>query len=105
MKVEVTLLIPVADNGGTPFTPYEVGVFEGYLGEMFGDFSRLPATIVGRWVGDDGTEYVDILFAYLVGVDGLVKEGARLRKLVEFAKSHFRQEAIFLRYLGIFEIL
>lgn len=103
--IEVTLLIPVADNSGQPFTPYEVGVFEAYLEEMYRSFTRLPGNVTGKWVGDDGTVYVDILFAYVIGVDGLVEGGARLRRLVEFTKSHFRQEAIFLRYLGVFEIL
>jgi len=102
--IEVTILIPLADNRGQTFTPAHVGWFEDKLLGSFGGFTRLPATLVGGWL-DEGREYRDILFAYQVGVDGLLAQGDRLREVVDFAKSHFRQEAIFLRYLGVAEIL
>lgn len=102
--VEVTLLIPVADNSGRPFTPFHVGVFEDKLLETFGGFTRLPGTASGHWL-DGGTTYTDILFGYVVAVEGLVKGGEGLREVVDFARDHFRQEAIFLRYLGVAEIL
>lgn len=102
--VEVTLLIPLADNGGQTFTPAHVGVFESKLLDAFGGFTRLPGHQVGAWL-DGETEYRDTLFAYVVAIDGLVKRGERLREVVDFAREHFRQEAIFLRYLGVAEIL
>jgi hypothetical protein len=102
--VEVTLLIPVADNSGRPFSPHHMEAFEDLLLETFGGFTRIPGTLVGHWL-DGGRKYTDILFGYMVAVDGLVKGGRGLREVVDFAKSHFRQEAIFLRYLGVAEVL
>lgn len=102
--IEVTLLIPLADNSGQTFTPAHVGAFESKLLDGFGGFTRLAGHQVGAWL-DGETEYRDTLFAYVVAIDGLVKQGERLREVVDFAKSHFRQEAIFLRFLGVAEIL
>jgi hypothetical protein len=102
--IEVTILIPLADNSGLTFSPAHVGVFETKLLDAFRGFSRLPAHVVGAWV-DRETEYRDILFAYVVAVDGLIAQGQRLREVVDFARVHFRQEAIFCRYLGVAEVL
>lgn len=103
--IEVTLLIPVADNSGRPFSPFHIGAFEDFVNERFGGVTRVPPHLVGHWLDDEGTKYTDILFGYGVAVDGLVSGGERLREVVDFAKSHFRQEALFLRYLGVAEIL
>ena len=102
--IEVTILIPLADNSGRPFTPAQMGAFEAKLLDAFGGHTRLPGHVVGSWL-DDGREYQDILFCYVVVVGGLVAQGERLREVVDFAKGHFGQEAIFLRYLGVAEIL
>lgn len=102
--VEVTLLIPVAGNSGLPFSPFHIGIFEDKLLEYFGGYTRRPGHAVGGWV-DKGTKYSDILFEYTVAIDGLVKGGGGLREVVDFARAHFQQEAIFLRYLGVAEVL
>lgn len=102
--VEVTILIPVAGNSGVPFSRAHVLQFEAQVLERFSGLTRLPATVVGRWL-DDGHDYRDVLVAYVVAVKGVIEEGDRLREVIDLAKSHFRQEAIFCRYLGVAEIL
>lgn len=102
--VEVTILIPVADNDGVTFSPTHHAAFEAVLLDRFGGLSRLPGTVTGQWVGD-GKTFTDHLVAYVVALDGLIAKGAALREVIDFAKAHYRQEAIFCRYLGTAEVL
>ncbi len=103
--VEVQFLIPVRDNEGMTFGPTHDAVFEAYLARHFGGFTRLPAEAGGGWVNEDGRYFADTTRLYVVAVGGLVADGEELRKAVAFAKLHYRQEALFLRYLGMAEVL
>lgn len=101
--IEVQLFIPVADNDGETFTPAHDAAFEAYLLDRFGGFSRLPGAIAGKWL-NDGMTYTDTLVAYLVAMNSIT-EGSKLAEVVAFAKAHYCQEAIFVRYLGVAEVL
>lgn len=53
---------------------------------------------------NEGKVYHDTTHAYVVGLRSIT-QGALLGEVVAFAKIHYRQEAIFIRYLGVAEIL
>lgn len=72
--------------------------------ERLGGFTQLPGEAQGGWVDRaTGREYRDATILYMVAVDGLVGNES-LRDAVRFAKAHYQQEAILLRYLGVTEI-
>lgn len=101
--IEVTILIPVADNDGHEFSADHHRAFESFLLETFGGFSRLPGLVRGAWLGD-GIRYDDELIVYLVAIQSIA-DGGNIGGAASFAKVHYRQEAIFLRYLGQAEII
>lgn len=100
---EVTIIIPVADNDGDCFPETAFETFEAVVVARFGGITRYPSTAVGTWV-DGGVTYRDESRFYGIAV-GSLTDGSLIGEVVEFAKRHFRQEAIFIRYLGIVEIL
>ena len=81
----------------------EFGVWESLLGQTFGAYSLLPGLVQGGWV-DGETTYRDDLRVYVVALKSLT-EGGDLKKVIDFAKLHFAQEAIYFAYLGQSEIL
>lgn len=58
----------------------------------------------GAWI-DGGTLYTDATRAYQVAVAGLLERAEDIRRAVERARVHYRQEAIYVSYLGTAEIL
>ncbi len=100
--IEVQVLIPLTDNDGTSFTAAHHGAFEGFVLERFGGISMLPGTVAGSWL-EGGQTFSDNSRVYLIAMISLL-EGSKLAEVVAFAKSHYRQEAIYFRYLGISEI-
>lgn len=103
--IEVTILVPVADNDGRTFAAPHHAQFEAFLTERLGGFTRLPGVAVGGWVDEaTGRSYRDLTTLYMVAVRGLVGNEA-LHEVASFAKAHYRQEAILLRYLGVAEII
>jgi hypothetical protein len=101
--IEVVVLVPVADNDAVTFPPAWHSVFEAKLLALFGGFSKLPSNVLGQWVGD-GATYTDETRAYVIAIKSIAN-GAEVGEAVAFAKAHYRQEAIFIRYLGVAEIL
>lgn len=101
--VEVTILIPVADNSGSTFDSQHHIAFERFVLDRFGGLSRSAHTVDGLW-DDQGRTYRDTLLVYTVAVQSIL-DGGKLREVVDFAKEHYRQEAIYLRYLGMSEII
>lgn len=99
---EVRINIPTYDNNNTPFTPVEYTVWERKLSEAFGGYSLLPGLVQGGWV-DGETTYRDDLRVYVVAL-GSLTDGGKLGDIIEFAKLHFAQEAIYFAYLGQSEI-
>lgn len=100
---EVRINIPTYDNNQVPFTPVEYTVWERKLSETFGGYSLLPGTVQGGWV-DGETTYCDDLRVYVVAMASIT-DGGKLGDIIEFAKLHFAQEAIYIAYLGMSEIL
>src|SRR5690349_12247677 len=102
--VEVQILIPVASNEGATFGAAHHRAFEAFLIERFGGFTRLPGNAAGGWADPTGRVYRDSTVIYMVAVTGLVGNDG-LRATADFAKAHYSQKAVLLRYLGIAEIL
>lgn len=103
--IEVIILVPVANNDGRSFSAPHHRAFEAFLMERFEGFTRLPGKAQGGWVDRaTGQEYRDATILIMVAVEGLVGNTA-LREAVSFAKSHYQQKAILLRYLGVTEII
>jgi len=102
--IEVQILIPVNANDGATFSPEHHAAFEAVLLARFGGLSRLPGTVTGQWASDDGKVYADHLIAYMVALKSIT-DGGTLGEVIATAKRHYSQEAIYLRYLGISEIL
>lgn len=101
--IEATILIPMAGNDGQTFSATHHRVFEQVLLDYFGGLSRLPGSVQGVWK-DGEKRYDDSLIAYLVAFPS-IGDGWKLVASADFAKDHYRQEAIFLRYLGMAEIV
>jgi hypothetical protein len=102
--IEVQLFIPIADNSGNPFSDTQHGQFERELLNLFGASSLMPGTVMGQWTSAV-TVYRDELRVYLVSVPGILAAANELRAAVAFAKSHYSQLNLYVRYLGVSEIL
>jgi len=102
--IEVHVLIPVADNSGTLFSTVHHEAFEAMLRSEFGGCSLLPGLIAGQWTDASGNVYVDQTRDYFVALSSIT-EGGRVRTAAEFAKVHYQQLNIYIRYLGLSEIL
>jgi hypothetical protein len=102
--IEVQVLIPLNDNVGNPFTSEHHELFDIELARLFGASSLLPGIVAGQWTSS-GQLYRDNTRVYVVSVDGIIAKGDALRSVVAFAKNHFGQHAIYVRYLGVSEIL
>lgn len=100
---EITILIPSFDNDSKGFTKADHLVFEVFVVERFGAISLIPGLTSGAW-SDEGRTYHDSLLNYVIALPSILKAG-KLNEVVEFAKSHYRQEAIYIRYLGLSEVL
>lgn len=100
---EVTIFIPVTDNDGKTFDATHHAAFEAAAVERFGGLTRYQNGANGIWTDGERT-YIDTNVVYGVAIGGIT-EGGKLGELVSFAKSHYRQEAVFIKYLGIAEIL
>ncbi|MEE8395426.1 MAG: hypothetical protein V3S29_05170 [bacterium] len=100
---EVQIFIPLQDNEAREFTSGYHQQFERAILERFGGLSLLPGTVAGQWL-DQNTVFFDTLRVYAVALESLT-QGGLVGELVEIAKAHYRQEAVFIRYLGQAEIL
>jgi hypothetical protein len=99
----VEILIPLTSNEGAVFTADHHAAFEAHLIAVFGGFSLLPGTVKGGWA-DAGVIYTDETRVYAVALVSIT-DGAKVADVVIVAKAHYAQLAIFVRYLGIAEIL
>jgi hypothetical protein len=103
--IEVSFLIPVAGNDGVAFTAAHHFTFEAGLLRRFGGFTRLPGTTHGGWRNDAGVVFTDACLVYVVGVAGVLGAASDIRATAAFARGHYAQEAIAVRYLGTLEVL
>lgn len=101
---EVQVLIPLADNDGETFNAEHHAAFEAVVIDAFGGFTLYPASAIGGWRNAAGVTFSDATRIYGIAVASLVN-GDKLGAVVRFAKAFYLQEAIFIRYLGIIEIL
>jgi len=101
--IEICILIPVRANDGTTFTVEDHTAFEAELVRLFNGFSLLDATAFGGWV-DAGIVYQDECRLYAVFI-GSLADGSKVGLAVAFAKTHYGQWAVTIRYLGLAEIL
>ncbi len=101
--IEVTILVPVRANNGVDFTDDEHTAWETELLRLFGGFSLFEATVRGGWI-DGGVVYHDDTRIYIVFLASLV-DGEKVGLAVAFAKTHYGQLAITIRYLGLAEVL
>ncbi|RYZ17178.1 MAG: hypothetical protein EOO70_02680 [Myxococcaceae bacterium] len=99
---EIQILIPVASNEGVTFAPAHHDAFEAFVIDRFGGLT-FAGTVQGAWL-DNGQLYRDTCRLYQVAVTSLT-DGGKVGEVVSFAKVHYAQLAICLRYLGIVEIL
>ena len=92
---EVQVLIPTFDNNSRQFVSSEFKAFEVVLLNAFGGFSLYPSEVTGAWT--NGTQvFNDKNRVYSVAVSSIT-EGEKVKSVVAFAKTHFAQEAIFIR--------
>lgn len=101
--IEVSILIPVRANDGSTFTNEDHEVFETELMSLFGGYTLLDASVSGGWT-DASVVYKDESRLYIVFLASLV-DGSKVGVAVAFAKNHYGQLAITIRYLGLAEIL
>jgi hypothetical protein len=103
--IKIEVLIPLTDNLGASFSQEHFRTFESLLLSLFGGYSLLPGHVVGGWRDEvTGSVYHDQLVTYVVALPSITKADV-LSEVGAFAKSHFQQQAIFISYLGVAEIL
>lgn len=102
--IEVHILIPIRDNQGQIFAAEYNKEFETILRDEFQGYSQLPGWVAGGWKDGSGNVYSDQTRIYAVDLKSIT-EGGKVKTVVEFAKNHYRQLAIFIRYLGLCEVL
>lgn len=100
---ELEILIPVADNDGRAFGAEDHAAFEAFVIDRFGGISLKETRAVGAWV-DAGTIYRDETRVYVLAVKSIT-QGHLVAEVVAFAKTHYRQLAIYIRFLGFAEII
>lgn len=101
--IEVSIFIPIKDNSGKDFPKSPSKLFRKQLNADFGGFTVLSKAAYGEWV--EGEVYSDTHDAYIVRVSGMLSGAERLLAAVALAKTQFRQLGIYVRYLGVSEIL
>lgn len=100
----VEILIPLTSNEGAAFEAAHHLAFEAHLINAFGGYSLLPGTVRGGWM-DAGVTFTDETRVYAIALTSLLADSAKILAVVETAKAHYSQLAIFVRYLGQAEIM
>lgn len=101
--IEIQILIPTADNQGRPFAGEHHAAFEAAAVEIIGGITRLPRTAVGLWA-EAGRVYADRSRLYVVSIASIA-DGGKVRLLAEWVRHHYDQRAVYIRYLGLSEVL
>lgn len=104
--VEISFLIPVSGNDGAAFTAAHHAAFGAHLLAAFGAFTCLPGTTLGQWRNTQGVVYTDACLVYVAAVDGVLAAAPKITAAAAaFARAHYAQEAIAVRFLGTLEVL
>lgn len=101
--IEVLILIPLKSNEGRPFSSAHHTAFEAFVVERFGGISQLTGAVIGTWA-EAGVTYRDRTRVYVIAMASIT-QGGLLLEVVAFAKVHYEQLAIYVRYLGLSEVL
>ena len=102
--VTVQFYLPTFDNAGVSFIRQHDNEFLEIAIVVFNGVTILPGLTQGRWYFQ-GKVYSDECRILSVSVEGILAKATDILATVEFAKTHYRQEKIFVQYLGIAEIL
>jgi len=97
----VKFYLPITANDGYVYESH--GMFEACLIENFEGYTKYPGTYSGGW-SFEGEVYKDNLVVYGASVKS-IRDASKICKVVEMAKEVYGQKAIFVKYLGISEIL
>lgn len=100
--IEINIFVPLCGNDHEPFDIEHHETYEGHLLRLFGGWTRVEGDVAGAWLGD--RRYDDDLRVYVVSISTLL-DGGKVRDAVEIAVVHYNQEAIYIRYLGLNEII
>lgn len=100
---EIQILIPRFDNQGNGFAAQTYKVWERELVDQMGGFTKLAQTVSGGWA-HEGRHYKDELFVYVVAVESIA-DGVKAVQAARYAARLFTQESIFIRYLGVAEVV
>ncbi|HWA29143.1 MAG TPA: hypothetical protein VG734_26065 [Lacunisphaera sp.] len=101
---EVQMIIPLADNDGESFGPELFASYEATAVELLGGFTLYPASVLGGWRDGAGRDVRDSSRVYAFAI-GSIAQGGAVVALARFSCALFRQDAIFIRYLGLAEII
>lgn len=101
--IEVTILIPVRSNAGDTFDAGQHAAFEEFLAGLCGGFTLLPDHSTGGWQFE-GRLVRDKMLIYVVALTSIT-DAFVLSTIATRAKAHYAQDAIYVRYLGLSEIL
>jgi hypothetical protein len=102
--VEVCILIPVADNSKVLFDDAHHAGFESLLNHLFSGFQMDYGLTSGQWV-DAGAVYKDDLRVYRIATKGMIADALKILEMVDFAKAHYAQLVVYVRYLSVSEIV
>jgi len=102
--IEVQIFIPTEDNNKVRFLQSHHDTFQAELIRLFGGYSLFPGVVAGGWQ-NAGTVYQDTALVYAVSVSVLIARGDALREMANFAKQHYLQLHVYVRYLGVNENL
>ena len=102
--VTVQFYLPTFDNERVVFDHKHDREFFEIAAVVLGGITVLPGLTQGRW-HFEGKLYYDECRILSVSVDGILAKSTDILAIVEFAKSHYRQEKLFVQYLGQSEIL
>jgi hypothetical protein len=98
IQIEVQVLIPYSSNDGRVFGQEHHAAFEAFVSERFTGLSQLPGDVDGVWKAHHDTNRI-----YIISIPSIL-EGGLLRDVLDFAKVHYMQEAVYIRYLGLSEV-
>jgi hypothetical protein len=99
---EVLVLIPKADNDGNDFPSAHHLSFEAFVLDRVGGLTWIGEA-QGVWA-NDGRIYRDGMRTLKLAIRS-IGDGGKVVEIATFAKAHYSQEAIFISFLGVAEII
>lgn len=101
--IEIMIFIPLKDNDKKSFSSSYHAQFEQEVLKLVGGLTRYSGTNQGMWA-DNGKVYTDDIRVYGIAINSIA-DGGKIGQIAELAKSHYRQEAVYIKYLGLAEII